>query len=69
LPPVHPFIFIGFAHTKIEKQSRSHEFVITSEAHLRIFFLGMDKRITMKGIDVVGPDLALLSFHYELEID
>jgi hypothetical protein len=43
--------------------------MIFSEAHLKIRFLGMDKRITLISEDRVGPDLGLASFRYEQQMD
>ena len=60
---------VGFIHLKIETVAERERYKILSEAHLRIRFLGMDKKISMKSEDVVAPDLALVSFHYEQNMD
>ena len=59
----------GFTHLKIETTAERERYKILSQAHLRIRFLGMDKKITMKCENVVAPDLTLVSFHYEQNID
>jgi hypothetical protein len=55
-------------HTKIEPAVGVEAYRIISDAYLHIRFLGMDKKITMKSMDIVTPDLALVSFHYEQDI-
>jgi hypothetical protein len=42
---------------------------IESEAVIRLRFLGVDKRVNLRALDRVRPDLTLASFHYEHEID
>src|SRR5438045_5015581 len=42
---------------------------IESEAVIRLRFLGVDKRINLRALDRVRPDLTLASFRYEHEID
>jgi len=60
---------VGFVHLKIDPLPGKERYRILSEAHMRIRFLGMDKKITMKSEDVTRPDLTLLSFRYEQNID
>jgi hypothetical protein len=60
---------VGFVHLKIEPLLGKERYKILSEAHMRIRFLGMDKKITMKSEDVTKPDLSLVSFRYEQSID
>jgi hypothetical protein len=60
---------VGFVHLKIEPLAGKEHYKIFSEAHMRIRFLGMDKKITMKSEDVIKPDLGLVSFHYEQNMD
>lgn len=55
---------VGFTHLKIEPVQEENLFRITSEAHMLIRFLGLEKQINMKSIDTVRPDLTLVSFHY-----
>jgi hypothetical protein len=42
---------------------------IESEAVMRLKFLGIDKRIRLHALDRVRPDLTLVAFSYEHEID
>jgi hypothetical protein len=42
---------------------------IESEAVIRLRFLGVDKRVNLRALDRVRPDLTLASFRYEHEID
>ncbi len=60
---------VGFVHLKIVPMPEAQQYQILSEAHMRIRFLGMDKKITMKSEDRVRPDLTLVSFHYEQKMD
>jgi len=60
---------VGFTHLKITPLEGEEFFLINSEAHLRIRFMGMDKQISMKSEDRVRPDLTLASFYYEQRID
>lgn len=59
---------VGFTYLEIEPLQESGNFLITSEAELRILFLGLDKRISLRSEDIVRPDLTLVSFHYEQKI-
>ncbi len=54
---------VGFTRLKIIPAGEN--FRIQSEAHLRFRFLGMDHQVTLKGDDLVRPDLSLIFFHYE----
>jgi hypothetical protein len=56
---------IGFTHLKITETAEKQHYLISSEAYLRIRFLGLDKKITMISEDVVRPDLTLVSFRYD----
>ena len=60
---------VGFTHLIIKPIPGSDTFLITSEARLRILFLGMSRQIVMKSEDIVGPDLSLQSFRYEQTVD
>jgi len=60
---------VGFTYLKIVPLQKENRFRITSEAHMHIRFLGMNKQINMKSIDIVKPDLTLVSFHYEQNLD
>ncbi|MEN6320911.1 MAG: transglutaminase-like domain-containing protein [Syntrophaceae bacterium] len=60
---------IGFMNLKIVPMQKENLYRILSEAHMRFRFLGIDKRIFMKSVDTVRPDLRLVSFHYEQKMD
>jgi len=59
---------IGFAHTLITPHAPS-QYRIQSESHLQLRFLGFEKRLNMRGDDIIHPDLSLQSFHYHQAID
>jgi len=59
---------VGFSHLEIEPAAEGKDYIITSTAHLSIRFLGMARTITIKSVDIVKPDLSLVSFHYEQDI-
>lgn len=69
----HGFVFngekVGFVHLKIDPIPATQQYRVSSEAHLRIRFLGMEKRIDIKSDEVVMPDLSLVSFHYEQKME
>ena len=60
---------VGFTHMKIEPVASETLFRITSEAHMHIHFLGLQKKLSMKSMDLVRPDLTLVSFHYQQRVD
>lgn len=60
---------VGFTHMKISPIPGSDNFLIASEAYLRFLFLGKDKRVVLKREDTIRPDLTLVSFHYEQQMD
>jgi hypothetical protein len=60
---------IGFTMLKITPIPEKNLFRITSEARMRFLFMGIDKKIIMKSKDTVRPDLTLVSFRYEQEMD
>ena len=76
---------IGFSHLEITPGSRSagadltsgdptgadptKKFVIRAEAAMRFRLLGLDKRVTLKAIDEVHPDLTIKRFSYNYELD
>ncbi|MBN2687919.1 MAG: hypothetical protein JXR85_07050, partial [Deltaproteobacteria bacterium] len=60
---------VGFTHLMIEPIDGSDAFLITSEARLKILFLGLSRHVILKSEDIVGPDLELRSFRYEQTID
>jgi len=60
---------VGFSHLEITPWEGEQFFRISSEAHLRIRFMGLDKQVSVKSEDIVRPDLTLVSFHYEQKMD
>jgi hypothetical protein len=58
---------IGFAHSTL--RSAGEGFELQSDASLRLRFLGIDKRVSLHGLDRVRADLTLESFTYQHEID
>lgn len=60
---------IGFTNLKITPLPEKHLFLISSEARMRFLFMGLDKKIVMKSEDTVRPDLTLVSFRYEHDMD
>lgn len=60
---------IGFSHTALHVAETPGQFEIHSEAALLLRFLGFDKRINLKAIDVVHDDLDIVRFRYEYLID
>jgi hypothetical protein len=60
---------IGFTVLKITPLPERNLYRISSEARMRFLFMGLDKRIIMKSEDTVRPDLTLVSFHYEHDMD
>lgn len=59
---------IGFSRRTL-RQAADGLFEIESEAAIRLRFLGIDKRVSLHGLDRVRGDLTLASFRYEHEID
>jgi len=60
---------VGFSHLKIVPLAGEGLFRLESEANLRIRFLGLSKRISMKSEDVVRADLTSQSFRHEISMD
>lgn len=56
---------VGFTFLRIEPLPEEGLYRITSEARMLIRFLGIEKKVSMRSVDVVRPDLTLFSFHYE----
>ena len=59
---------IGFSRRTL-RQVADGLYEIESEAALRLRFLGVDKRVSLRALDRVRSDLTLVSFRYEHEID
>ncbi|MBP8985599.1 MAG: hypothetical protein KBG12_07620, partial [Syntrophobacterales bacterium] len=60
---------VGFTYMNITQLPDRQLFRVTSEARMRILFLGIDRKVSLKSVDIVRPDLTLVSFHYEQDID
>ncbi|MGQ0654254.1 MAG: transglutaminase-like domain-containing protein [Betaproteobacteria bacterium] len=61
---------VGFTRREVRPAADAPgRFEIESEAVLRLRFLGIDKRISLRALDRVRPDLTLERFRYEHEID
>jgi len=60
---------VGFSHLKIVPLKGEGLFRLESEANLRIRFLGISKRISMKSEDIVRADLTSQSFRHEIAMD
>ncbi len=60
---------VGFTHLKIQPLEHRELSLITSEAHMRFKFLGVDKKISLRSEDQVRADLQLVSFRYDLDMD
>jgi hypothetical protein len=60
---------VGFSHLKIVPLTGEGLFRLESEANLRIRFLGLSKRISMKSEDIVRADLTSQSFRHEIALD
>lgn len=59
---------IGFSRRTL-RSAADGLYEIESEAAIRLRFLGIDKRVNLRALDRVRPDLTLASFRYEHEID
>ena len=60
---------VGFTYLKIQPLDERDLFLITSEAHMRLKFLGVDKNISLRSEDQVRADLQLVSFRYDMNMD
>jgi hypothetical protein len=60
---------VGFTYLKIQPFDGRELFLITSEAHMRLKFLGVDKKISLRSEDQVRADLQLVSFRYDMDMD
>jgi len=61
---------VGFTYLKIQPPLDGRDlFLITSEAHMRLKFLGVDKKISLRSEDQVRADLQLVSFRYDMDMD
>ncbi|HOL60086.1 MAG TPA: transglutaminase-like domain-containing protein, partial [Syntrophales bacterium] len=60
---------VGFSRVTIHPRIETQDFIIRSESHFAIRFLGFGRCVEMKAEDVVERDLTLKSFHYRQKID
>ncbi|MGD8722206.1 MAG: hypothetical protein PVG46_10400, partial [Desulfobacterales bacterium] len=61
---------IGFSHFRLASAAEEeNRFDIQSEAHFRIRFLMLDKKINLRGFDRVADDLSLIRFDYSFDLD
>jgi len=60
---------VGFAHLALRPAPTGGRWEIETESALRLRFLGVDKRVSLRALDVVRGDLALESFRYEYQMD
>lgn len=60
---------IGFSHLSLAAAEAPGRFEIRSETTFVLRFLGVDKRVNLKSVDLVREDLQLDSFRYEYVID
>ncbi len=60
---------VGFSHLKIVPLAGEGNFRLESEANLRIRFLGLSKKISVKSVDIVRADLTSRSFRHEIAMD
>jgi transglutaminase-like putative cysteine protease len=60
---------IGFARLALRPVPRQDLWEIESESALRLRFLGVDKKVSLRALDRVRDDLSLESFRYEYQLD
>ena len=61
---------VGFTRREVRPaRNAPGRFEIESEASIRLRFLGIDKRINLRALDLVRPDLTLEAFRYENDVD
>ena len=60
---------IGFTRFAIRPVPDSEHYEIRSEASFLLRFLGVEKKIHLKSLDVVERDLTIVQFSYEYQID
>lgn len=59
---------VGFTHVNVAPLPEGGLYRITSTADLRIRFLGLDRKVSMRGEDTVQPDLTLVSFRHRIDL-
>jgi Transglutaminase-like superfamily len=60
---------VGFARLALRPAPAAGRWEIETESALRLRFLGIDKKVSLRALDVVRGDLALESFRYEYHLD
>jgi hypothetical protein len=60
---------VGFSHSSISRADAQGRFELRSEAAMAFRLLGFDKRVTLKALDVVDGELAVVHFAYDYDID
>jgi hypothetical protein len=60
---------IGFARLALRQVPGAQLWEIESESALRLRFLGVDKKVSLRALDRVRSDLTLESFRYEYHLD
>jgi len=60
---------VGFAHLALRPAAAPGRWEIESESALRLRFLGVDKEVSLRALDVVRADLTLERFHYCYVLD
>ena len=60
---------IGFSHFTLAASTTATLFEINSQAVMRLRFLSFDKTIDLKSCDQVAPDVTLIQFDYDYDLD
>jgi hypothetical protein len=60
---------VGFARLALRRADERGRWEIESESALRLRFLGIDKKVSLRALDVVRDDLTLERFSYEYHLD
>lgn len=60
---------VGFARLALRRAPEAGRWEIESESALRLRFLGVDKKVSLRALDVVRDDLSLERFSYEYHLD
>ena len=60
---------VGFSRLAIRRVPGESLWELESESALRLRFLGIDKRVSLRALDRVREDLSLVSFRYDYALD
>jgi len=60
---------VGFARLVLRPAAAPGRWEIETESALRLRFLGVDKKVSLRALDLVREDLTLQSFRYEYHLD